>query len=46
VQFRNDWREICVLGMAIISIFRGVDSEKEFPHWKGHGYEIAGFVWW
>ena len=19
---------------------------KEFPHWKGRGYEIAGFVWW
>ncbi len=20
--------------------------EKEFPHWKGRGYEIAGFAWW
>ena len=20
--------------------------DKEFPHWKGRGYEIAGFVWW
>ncbi|MFN3150328.1 sialate O-acetylesterase [Bremerella sp.] len=20
--------------------------EQEFPHWKGRGYEIAGFVWW
>ncbi len=20
--------------------------DKEFPHWKGRGYEIVGFVWW
>lgn len=20
--------------------------DKRFPHWKGRGYEIAGFVWW
>lgn len=20
--------------------------DKEFPHWKGRGYEISGFVWW
>ena len=20
--------------------------DQEFPHWKGRGYEIAGFVWW
>lgn len=20
--------------------------DDEFPHWKGRGYEIAGFVWW
>ncbi|MCP4885731.1 MAG: sialate O-acetylesterase [Rubripirellula sp.] len=20
--------------------------DTEFPHWKGRGYEIAGFVWW
>ena len=20
--------------------------DKEFPHWKGRGYEIAGFGWW
>jgi alpha-galactosidase len=20
--------------------------DEEFPHWKGRGYEIAGFVWW
>lgn len=20
--------------------------DKEFPHWKGRSYEIAGFVWW
>ncbi len=20
--------------------------DSEFPHWKGRGYEIAGFVWW
>jgi hypothetical protein len=20
--------------------------DREFPHWKGRGYEIAGFVWW
>ena len=20
--------------------------DKEFPHWKGRGYEIAGFFWW
>ena len=20
--------------------------DKEFPHWKGRGFEIAGFVWW
>ena len=20
--------------------------DKEFPHWKGRDYEIAGFVWW
>jgi len=20
--------------------------DKEFPHWKGRGYQIAGFVWW
>jgi alpha-galactosidase len=20
--------------------------DKEFPHWAGRGYEIAGFVWW
>ena len=20
--------------------------DKEFPHWKGRGYEIAGFAWW
>jgi hypothetical protein len=20
--------------------------DKNFPHWKGRGYEIAGFVWW
>jgi hypothetical protein len=20
--------------------------DNEFPHWKGRGYEIAGFVWW
>ncbi len=20
--------------------------DKEFPHWKSRGYEIAGFVWW
>jgi alpha-galactosidase len=20
--------------------------DGEFPHWKGRGYEIAGFVWW
>lgn len=20
--------------------------EAQFPHWKGRGYEIAGFVWW
>lgn len=20
--------------------------DKEFPHWQGRGYEIAGFVWW
>lgn len=22
------------------------DFDKNFPHWKGRGYEIAGFVWW
>jgi hypothetical protein len=22
------------------------DFDKEFLHWKGRGYEIAGFVWW
>ncbi len=20
--------------------------EKEFPHWKGRGYQIEGFAWW
>jgi len=20
--------------------------DTQFPHWKGRGYEIAGFVWW
>ena len=20
--------------------------DKEFPHWKGRGYEIEGFAWW
>ena len=20
--------------------------DSKFPHWKGRGYEIAGFVWW
>jgi len=20
--------------------------DENFPHWKGRGYEIAGFVWW
>lgn len=20
--------------------------DESFPHWKGRGYEIAGFVWW
>ena len=20
--------------------------DKEFPHWKGRGYEIKGFAWW
>lgn len=20
--------------------------DASFPHWKGRGYEIAGFVWW
>lgn len=20
--------------------------DEKFPHWKGRGYEIAGFVWW
>jgi len=20
--------------------------DKEFPHWKGRGYKIAGFAWW
>lgn len=20
--------------------------DQNFPHWKGRGYEIAGFVWW
>ena len=20
--------------------------DKQFPHWKGRGYQIAGFVWW
>ena len=20
--------------------------DEQFPHWKGRGYEIAGFVWW
>ena len=20
--------------------------DQQFPHWKGRGYEIAGFVWW
>lgn len=20
--------------------------DKNFPHWEGRGYEIAGFVWW
>lgn len=20
--------------------------DEEFPHWKGRGYEVAGFVWW
>jgi hypothetical protein len=20
--------------------------DKEFPHWNGRGYEIAGFAWW
>lgn len=20
--------------------------DKEFPHWKGRGYEIVGFAWW
>ncbi|MEZ6065011.1 MAG: sialate O-acetylesterase [Planctomycetaceae bacterium] len=20
--------------------------DREFPHWAGRGYEIAGFVWW
>jgi len=20
--------------------------DKQFPHWKGRGYEIAGFAWW
>lgn len=20
--------------------------DREFPHWQGRGYEIAGFVWW
>jgi len=20
--------------------------DKNFPHWKGRGYEIVGFVWW
>lgn len=20
--------------------------DKNFPHWRGRGYEIAGFVWW
>ncbi len=22
------------------------DFDKEFPHWKGRGYEIEGFAWW
>ncbi len=22
------------------------DFDKSFPHWKGRGYEIAGFAWW
>lgn len=22
------------------------DFDKNFPHWKGRGYEIAGFGWW
>ena len=20
--------------------------DEQFPHWKGRGYEIVGFVWW
>ncbi|QDU31704.1 hypothetical protein ETAA8_68640 [Anatilimnocola aggregata] len=28
-------------------VHRVLDNfDKEFPHWKGRGYEIAGFVWW
>lgn len=22
------------------------DFDAQFPHWKGRGYEIAGFAWW
>jgi len=22
------------------------DFDERFPHWKGRGYEIAGFAWW
>jgi alpha-galactosidase len=29
---------------AAHEVLKNFDSE--FPHWKGRGYEIAGFAWW
>ena len=29
---------------AALKVLKNFDNE--FPHWKGRGYKIAGFVWW